>query len=103
MFKKAWDTLNTSVRDYADRRYFRYVKQQVEVGNKDGQFLLARMYEEGNTTVAQDWVTAYVLYYLSDQKGVKEAKHCLEALRPKLSTESWQEAQAIIRKLDEER
>ena len=82
---------------YADQSDYRYAKRQSEIGNKHGQFLLARMYETGNDAVKQDRVSAYVLYYIADQKGVKEAKDCLQCLEPKLLAEEWQEAQTIIR------
>ncbi len=82
---------------YADKNDYRYASRQAERGNQYGQFLLASLYETGNDAVQQDRVSAYVLYYIADQKGVKEAKHCLEALEPKLLTEEWQEAQTIIR------
>ncbi len=86
------------MKGYADQSDYRYASRQAERGNIHGQFLLASMYETGNAAVQQDRVSAYVLYYIADQKGVKEAKRCLDSLEPKLLTEEWQEAQTIIRK-----
>jgi len=101
MFKRVWNKFNTYMTHYADRSDYRYVSRQADVGNKHSQFLLAQMYETGNAAVKQDRVSAYVLYYIADQKGVQEAQHCLESLEPKLLAEEWQEAQSIIRKLNE--
>ncbi|PIR10219.1 MAG: hypothetical protein COV52_09680 [Gammaproteobacteria bacterium CG11_big_fil_rev_8_21_14_0_20_46_22] len=97
MLKKIWNKFNKCMMRYVDQSDYRYAKRQSEIGNKHGQFLLARMYETGNDAVKQDRVSAYVLYYIADQKGVKEAKHCLECLKPKLLPEEWQEAKTIIR------
>lgn len=51
----------------------------------------------------QNWVNAYVLYCLSAQQGLKEAKQKLQSLEPKLPVEQWQQAQSIIQKMKVEK
>jgi len=82
-------------------RWIRYIYSSAESGDRHSQFQLARLYETGTKLMEKNLIYAYVLYYISDKKGVTKASDCLEALRGQMPILQWQEAQNIISRLDE--
>lgn len=96
MIKKIWRSYMRHLQYRIDNKNYQIFKRQIELNNHYGYFNLAQVYETGNSAVKQNRVKAYVLYYIADKKGIKQAKDCVQSLEAKLLGEEWQEAQAII-------
>jgi len=79
---------------------YRDIVQLAERGRADAQFALAKMYETGNSAVTRDLVSAYVLYYVADKKGLSDATIHLRSLESTMSAECRREAKAVIRSLE---
>lgn len=100
-FKHYLDVIRQSCAEIADRDSFLYAIKRMRYGKRDGEYHLARIYEDGNTIVHRDLACAYALYYVAAEKGLQEAHQHLATLKLMLVANEWERAKTTIRKLQQ--
>ena len=99
MLKHYLNAVKNTCTEIADRDSFLYALKRIKAGKRDGEYHLARIYEDGNTIVHKDLACAYALYYVAAEKGLKEAQEHLTQLKLLLMADEWQRAKATIHNL----
>ncbi len=70
---------------------FKWYRRAADKGNPPAQYNLGAMYAKGDT-VAQDTVTAYMLYSLAAAQGIKAARDARDKLAKSMSPDQVAEA-----------
>lgn len=100
-FKHYFDVIKQTCTQIADRDSFLYAIKRIRYGKRDGEYFLAKIYEDGNSFVHRDLACAYALYYVAAEKGLQEAHEHLASLKLMLMADEWARAKTTIRKLQQ--
>lgn len=93
------NAVKSTCTEIADRDSFLYALKRINSGKQDGEYHLARIYEDGNTIVEKDIACAYALYHVAAEKGLAEAHEHLAKLKLRLMADEWQRAKTTIANL----
>ena len=100
-FKYYFNVIKQTCTEIADRDNLLYALKRMRYGKRDGEYCLARIYEDGNTIVHRDLACAYALYYVAAEKGLQEAHQHLATLKLMLVANEWERAKTTIQKLQQ--
>lgn len=103
LLKHYFDVIKQTCAEIADRDNFLYALKRIRNGKRDGEYFLAKIYEDGSTLVHKDLACAYALYYVAAEKGLQEAHQHLALLKSMLMADEWMRAKATIQKLQQGR
>lgn len=81
-----------------EKKDFRNIQSMVDSDKGIGRFLLAQVYERGNTVVERNLTYAYALYSLAKKQGVKGADKGQARLEEKLSDGEKRKAEELVLK-----